>query len=476
MKKHTRLVLISAFHFLAVTLTLAAQTAQANVNFQKNFDDLLVRHKIPKDQISISVVKLEKEDLWSSFLKVNPEKLRIPASITKILTAITALETIQSQHQFVTELKAMSKPIDGVLNGPIYLVGSGDPTFVTEKLWLLIHDFNRLGIRKINGDLIYDTSVFDDVKFDKSRSTQNHRAYSSPTSGLTFNWNSLWVRVLPTKLGQSARVYLDPPDSTIGVRNNSKTLNRPTSLLVDRLTANDIDQIVVGGQIKPDDEFSVYRSHTLPAQRAAIQAMSFLKKEGIEITGQIKPGKAPANSIQVAKVESVVIDEIIKMMMKHSNNLISEMLIKYVDYQDNKRPGTLAGGLEIMNKTLKKYSKKPFTVVNPSGLTTDNKVSTDFMTDILVAMKNHPQYDAEFMASFPRSGIDGTIKKRMTKAKGKIRAKTGLLNGVISLAGYIHSDQGNVYSFAFIYNGAMNKQGRATDLFDLLAERIALQY
>jgi serine-type D-Ala-D-Ala carboxypeptidase/endopeptidase (penicillin-binding protein 4) len=472
MKKHTRLVLICTLYFLA----FISQQANANVNFQKTFDDLLIRHKIPKEHISISVVKLEKEEVWSPFLKVNPEKLRIPASITKILTAITAFETIPSQHQFVTELRAMSKPVDGVLNGPIYLVGSGDPTFVTEKLWLLIHDFSRLGIKKINGDLIFDTSVFDDVKFDKSRSTHNHRAYSSPTSGLTFNWNSLWVRILPTKLGQAVRVYLDPPDSTIGVRNNAKTLNKSTSLLVDRVTANDIDQIIVGGQIKPDDEFSVYRSHTLPAQRAAIQAMNFLKNEGIEVTGQIKPGKAPANSIQVAKVESVMIDEIVKMMMKHSNNLISEMLIKYVDYQENNRPGTLAGGLEILNKTLKKYSKKPFTVVNPSGLTTDNKVSTDFMTDLLVAMTNHPEYYAEFMAAFPRSGIDGTIKKRMTKAKGKIRGKTGLLNGVVSLAGYIHSEQGNLYSFAFIYNGAMNKQGRATDLFDLLAERIALQY
>lgn len=469
MKKHLELSLIfSIFIWVGIPY--------ANANFQPVFDNLLSSHKIPKDHVSLSIVKLDKEDDWSPFLKVNSEKQRTPASLTKILTAVAALEVIPSQHQFVTELKAASKPTGEVLNGNIYLVGSGDPTFVTEKLWLLVHDFNRLGIRKIVGDLVYDTSVFDDVSFDKTRSTNNHRAYSSPVSGLTFNWNSIWVRIFPTQIGQTARVYLDPPDSTIAIRNNAKTLNKNTNLLVDRLTQEGVDHIVVGGQIKPDDEFSVYRSHTLPARRAAIQAMNFFKKEGIEITGDIKEGKAPKNSVQLAKSESIVIDEVVKMMMKFSNNLISEMLVKYIDHQENNRSGTLKGGLTVLDKVLKKYSKKPFTVVNPSGLTTDNKFSTDFLTELLVSMKNHPEHQAEFMASFPRSGIDGTIKKRMTKAKGKIRAKTGLLNGVVSLAGYIQSEKGNTYSFAFIYNGPVNKQGRATDLFDLLAERIALQY
>lgn len=465
MKKRTSLVLFLSSLFIANT---------ASANFSETVNSLVSRHKIPNANVSMNIMKLEKESNWSPFVKINSEKLRTPASLTKILTAVAALETIPSGHQFITELKSTTKPDGEVLNGPLYLVGSGDPTFVTEKLWLLVHDFNRLGVKKIVGDLIYDTSVFDDVKFDKTRSTTNHRAYSSPTSGLTFNWNSLWIRIFPRKVGQPARVYLDPPDETIVVRNNAKTFNKNTNVLVDRVTTDDVDHIIVGGQIRPDDEFSVYRSHTLPARRAAIQAMNFLKQNGIEVTGQIKAGKAPKNAIQLAKTESVVIDEVVKMMMKFSNNLISEMLVKYIDYQENKRSGTLAGGLEVLRNVLKKYSNKPFTVVNPSGLTTDNKFSAEFLTELLIAMKNHPQHDAEFVASFPRSGIDGTIKKRMTKAKGKIRAKTGLLNGVVSLAGYIHSEQGNFYSFTFIYNGPTKMQGRATDLFDMVAERVAL--
>ncbi len=460
--------------FLYCSLFVGTQNSYAE--FQTIFNKLLSQHKISQDQVSMTVLKLEKKDDWSTFLAVNSDQQRIPASLTKILTAVAALETIPGNHQFVTELKAQSKPDGDILNGPLYFVGSGDPTFVTEKLWLLVHDFSRLGIKKINGDLIYDTSIFDDVKFSKSRSTNNHRAYSSPTSGLTFNWNSLWIRIFPKKIGQSARIYLDPPDETILIRNNAKTNSRSTSLLVDRTTANDVDNIIVGGQIKPGDEFSVYRSHTLPAKRAAIQAMNFLKKEGIELTGQIKEGKAPASAIQLAKTESVVIDEVVKMMMKYSNNLISEMLVKFMDFRENNRPGTLEGGVKLLNKILSKYSKKTFVVTNPSGLTTDNKMSTNFLTELLIEMKNNAQHDAEFVASFPRAGIDGTIKKRMTKATGKIRAKTGLLNGVVGLSGYIHSDQGNTYAFTFIYNGTTQKQGRATDLFDLVAERIATQH
>ncbi len=445
-------------------------------DFTDVFGNLVSRHKIPKNDLSISILKLDKEDKWLPFLRLNSEQQRIPASLTKIVTAVAALENIPSNHQFITELKAITKPTGETLNSSIYLVGSGDPTFVTEKLWLLIHDFNRLGIKKINGDLVYDTSVFDDIKFDKSRSTRNHRAYSAPTSGLSFNWNSLWVRVFPKNIGQKARIYLDPPDSTIKIRNNTKTSKRSTRVLVDRVTTDGVDNIITGGQIKSGDEFSVYRSHTLPARRAAIQAMKFLKEAGVEVTGEIKFGQAPENAIRLAKTESVVIDEVVKMMMKFSNNLISEMLIKYIDFQKNKRPGTIVGGLEVLKETLKNYSKRFFKIVNPSGLTVDNKFSTDFLTDILVSIQGKPEHNAEFLAAFPRAGIDGTIKNRMRKAKGKIRAKTGLLNGVIGLSGFIHSDKGNTYAFAFIYNGPRKKQGRATDLFDLVAERIALQY
>lgn len=478
MKKHRRLGFIFVLGLFSFTATKAQAPAKvdAKISFQSTFNQLLTRHKIPGDQVSVTISKLDKEDEWSDFLKFNSDRQRTPASLTKVLTAVAALETIPGDHKFVTELRAGSAPKGDVLEGPLYLVGSGDPTFVTEKMWLLVHEFSRLGVKKINGDLIFDTSVLDDVKFDKTRSTNNQRAYSSPTSGLTFNWNSLWVRIFPNQVGQPARVYLDPPDETIVVRNGSKTANRNTTLMVDRVTSGDVDHIIVGGLIKPGDEFSVYRSHTLPARRAAIQAMAFLKQNGIEVTGEIKEGKAPSSAVTLAKSESVVVDEVVKMMMKFSNNLISEMLVKYIDHQENKRSGTLEGGLEVLRKVLKKYSQKPFTVVNPSGLTTDNKLSTDFLVELMIAMKNHPEHDAEFMASFPRSGIDGTIKRRMTQAKGKIRAKTGLLNGVVGLGGFIHSNEGNLYAFTFIYNGPPKMGGRATDLFDLLAERVALQY
>lgn len=450
-----------------------AQTVFADL--KSNFDPLLRRHGISKDQISMTVLKLKPNDKWASFFEVNPEVLRTPASLTKILTAIASFDVIPSQHQFMTELKADSLPTGDAIEGSIYLVGSGDPTLVTENLWLLIHDLKRLGVTKIKGDLVYDTSIFDEVKFSKSRSTTNHRAYSSPTSGLTFNWNSLWVRVLPRKVGQPARVYVDPPDDSIVIRSTAKTTSGRTRIAVDRKTLDGVDHIIVSGSVKAGDEFSVYRSHTLPAQRAAIQAVNFLKQEGIEVVGKIKEGKAPATAVQIAKTKSVIIDEVVKQMMKYSNNLISEMLIKYIDHQENSRPGTLSGGLGVMNNVLKKYSQKPFTIVNPSGLTIQNKLSTDFLTELLTAMRSHPKHDAEFLASFPRAGIDGTIKNRMKKAAGQIRAKTGLLNGVVGLSGYIHSNLGNTYAFAFIYNGPTKRQGRATDLFDLMAERIALQ-
>lgn len=458
---------------LGLYLLFLSHTAFAD--FQTTFETLRKRHGIPADQLSLSIVRFDQEKP-KNLLEVNAKALKTPASVTKILTAIAAFENIPRNHTFVTEFKALRRPVNGVLKGDIYLVGSGDPSLVTEKLWQLVHDLSRWNIHTIEGNLIYDDTIFDEIKFSPTRSTKNHRAYSAPTSGLTFNWNALWVRVLPQGIGQKARVYLDPPDPTIQIQNSTKTTKGSTRLLVDRVTSDQKDHIIANGKIDVDDEFSVYRSHTQPSLRAAIQVLEFFKGKGIHLKGKMIHGKTPEEAVQLAKSESASIEEIIKLMMKFSNNLIAEMLVKYMDHLQTNQPGNLQKGLEIMNQTLKKHTDQKFTIVNPSGLTQDNKVSAQMMTDLLIDMSHNPEYGPEFLASFPRSGIDGTIKKRMLSAVGRVRAKTGLLNGVVGLSGYIYSQEKHLYAFAFIYNGPVKKQGRATDLFDLLAERVALKY
>lgn len=441
----------------------------------KRFDRLLKRHGLTSDQVSVSFHKRTGLKTWEPFFEVNADKPLTPASLTKIVTALAVFETYPKNYQFVTELKSVSKVKNGVLDGDLYLVGSGDPTLVTERMWLLVHELKRLNIQKVTGNLIFDSTVFDEIKFSPTRTTKNHRAYSAPVSGLSLNWNSLFVRVFGTELGQKARVYIDPPDASIRLRNNSVTGNRMT-LAVDRVSTSEYDSIAVTGAIRPDEEFGVYRSHTQPSRRAANLAMSLLNQYGVQVEGTIKAGKTPSGTHTLAKVESVSVDEINTMMMKFSNNFIAEMLTKKMEELTQQKQGTMAGGLSIIENVIKDFTDKSFVLKNPAGLTTENKMSSGFFTDILKKATSKSAYNAEFLSTFPRSGIDGTLKKRLTRVPGKVRAKTGLLNGVVGLAGYIESNNGNEYAFSLIYNGPMQRQGRATDLFDLLAEMFVTQY
>ena len=472
-----KLIFSLSFKILKVSLILLLSfEAWAKADFSSTFQTLLKRHGISRKDVSASVVRLNGSQNILRYFDFNAEQQRTPASLTKILTAIGAFENIPRNHQFVTEFKALKKPQLGVLKGNLYLVGSGDPSFVTEKLWMLVHDLRRLQIQRVEGDLVYDDTVFDNVRFSDTRSVYNHRAYSSPTSGLTLNWNSLWVRVFPTQLKKKSRVYLDPPDSTVQVKNLSKTSKSQTRLSVDRVTSGRKDHIAVRGKIAFDDEYSVYRSHTRPSKRAALQALNFLKAQGIEVQGQVVSGKTPRSAFQLAKSESVKIEEIIKMMMKFSNNLISEMLVKYIHHLKSKSPGNLKKGMDLLQKTLKEHTDQEFTLVNPSGLTTKNKLTADMLTNILAKMAYHPTYGPEFLASFPLSGIDGTLKERIVTTSGRVRAKTGMIKGVVGLSGYVYSLKNNTYAFTFLFNGPNKKQGRAMDLVDRLAERLALKF
>lgn len=448
---------------------------QAKPLMADRFSKILKRQGISVGDVGISIQKRHNLKQWQSFFEVNADKTMIPASLSKILTAVAVFETYPKNFQFLTEFRSEKMPQNGTLDANIYLVGSGDPTLVTERLWLLVHELQRLNIQKITGDLIYDDTVFDDIRFSPTRSTHNHRAYSSPVSGLSFNWNSLFVRIFPTANGQLARVYIDPPDASIRIKNTARTGNR-TNVTVDRVSTEEYDSVLVGGVIRPEEEFGVYRSHTQPSRRAANQAMSFLTSAGIKVEGTIKTGKLPGNTKQLAKIESVYIDEIVKMMMKFSNNFISEMLVKKMDEMKNKKQGTLKGGLKIMEDAIKGYTKRSFELVNPSGLTTENKMSPLLFTDVLTVAASKPSFNSEFMSTFPRSGIDGTLKKRLKTYDGRVRAKTGLLNGVVGLAGFINSNSGEEYAFSMIFNGSIKRQGKATDLFDQLAETIIIHY
>lgn len=407
---------------------------------------------------------------------LNGTKKYIPASITKLVTAAVTLVHFPPGTKFKTQILGQKNQIDGtVLKGNLYFKGGGDPSFVSETMWFLVNTFTRNGIKTIEGDLVVDDSYFDKLRFDPSReSVRVDRAYDAPTSAMSFNWNSVNIFVRPGKKGEDAQVFADPENEYIRLKASVKTVEagKGSTVSVDRDedTKGNGDLLKVTGKIGADNkEVVIYKNITQPDIWAGYNLKAFLKQRGIEIKGKVISGTALGEVL--AEAESKPIEHILADMNKFSNNYVAEMLAKNIGALFS-TPGNIPKAMEKMREYLASLGikKDDFEIYNPSGLTRDNKFTAKALWTVLHDMKDQFQYQPEFFTSLPIAGIDGTLKKRMKDSKGErwVRAKTGLLTGVVSLAGYAGRRDGTVLPFVMMYNGSEN-EAEVRALFDKIA-------
>jgi D-alanyl-D-alanine carboxypeptidase/D-alanyl-D-alanine-endopeptidase (penicillin-binding protein 4) len=443
-------------------------------------------------------------------------KKMIPASITKLVTAATALKHFPPGFKFKTTLASTAAVSGGTLRGDLYLIGGGDPSFVSETMWFLVNSFARNQIQKIEGDIVVDDSLFDQQRFDPSRQKERvDRAYDAPVGAMSFNWNSVNIFVRPaSKAGEQAKVFLDPENDYVRLKNTVKTTAGKTSLSADR----DEDEKGQGDLLKVtgsialgSKEIVIYKNITQPALWAGHNLKSFLAQRGIVVQGKVRLGSKPSTAKVLAEAESKAIQEIVADMNKFSNNYVAEMLCKNISvYSKNaevtanssvspsvdlgsdsvessesvasvgeaastslsKSPGSILGGMRELRRHLQTLgiAESDIELINPSGLTRENKLTAEGIWRVLNDMKSQFLYEPEFMASLPIAGIDGTLKRRFKNGPGErwVRAKTGFLTGVISLAGYAGRKDGTEIPFVFIFNGSAD-EAKVRAVFDKLA-------
>ncbi len=436
---------------------------------------LIKKNRLNPDHFSFHWAKPD----GTVILQHRSDILMLPASISKIATASAVLQSFAPGTKFKTQLKSSAKVEDGKLKGSLYLVGGGDPSFVSENMWFLVNSFKRTNVKEITGDICVDDSLFDSVRFDESReSVRVDRAYDAPVGAMSFNWNAMNVFVRPTKASQEALVILDPENEYLRLDNSVKTKKSGAAeIQVDR-TWNEktkTDVVKVRGQIGENQkEAVIFANISQPDLWAGANLKSFLGQRGIQVKGSIKNCSASEPMEVLAEVESKPIEAILSDMNKFSNNFVAEMLTKNLATLTQK-PATLSAGVARIQNHLKDLGfdlKKDFVILNPSGLTRDNKMTTYAMWRLLMLREKDFATMPEFIMSLPISGVDGTLKRRMKDELTfrQVRAKTGLLTGVVSLAGYATDSNGLPVPFAFIYNGP-GDSSRARLVMDQMFER-----
>lgn len=441
---------------------------------EREFKRLAGQNHVKLEDLGVRLTVGEGDDL-EVLLDVGSRRAMIPASVTKIATASAVLSHFPAGSKFKTQLLLENKEKDGTVKGPLYLKGGGDPSFVSENMWFLVNAFKRNKIKKIEGDIVVDDTLFDRMRFDTSRQDKRvDRAYDAPVGAMSFNWNSVNIFVRPGDKGEQAEVFVDPENEYIRLVNNSKTSSKnENKLIVDRAEDSKFngDVIRVSGSIgKNFPEQAVFKNVTQPDLWSGYNLKSFLAQRGIVVTGSVKSGQTPGSAKVVAESESKAVEQILSDMNKFSNNYVSEMLTKNLGALRHS-PASLADGMKVINDHLLslQIDSKEFKLQSPSGLTDENKLSSFALWRILQHLRNDFRVQPEFLTSLPIAGIDGTLKKRMkaSPAERWVRAKTGYINNVVSLAGYAGRKDGKVLIFSFIYNGSTDET-KVRSFFDQL--------
>lgn len=437
--------------------------AQTTIELRKNVERIVEKFGFAKGEVGFYAT-ISEGDHQETILEVESHRKLIPASISKLATASTVLDVFPAGSKFKTTLLSDAKIEGSVLKGNLYLRGGGDPSFVSENMWFLVNAFLRTGIRKIEGDIIVDDSLFDSLRFDPSRQAERvDRAYDAPVGAMSFNWNSINIFVRPGKTNEPAQVFLDPENDYVELVNKTKTIGSGQALFADRIDdkKNQADVIHVGGKIGHDiKEFVIYKNITKPDLWSGENLKSFLKQRSVVVTGKVRNAVTPEKAEILAESDSKGVEQILSDMNKFSNNYVAEMLCKNIA-STKVKPATIAAGMAMVNQHLKAIGvpENEVEFENPSGLTRNNRITAYGMWKILLHLKNDFRVQPELLTSLPIAGIDGTLKKRMKEGPAErwVRAKTGLLNGVVALAGYGGRRDGRVVSFVFMYNGKQDE-------------------
>lgn len=405
-----------------------------------------------------------------------------PASTTKLLTAATALRTLGPAHTFTTTFLADDLPEpDGVLAGPLYVRGGGDPTLVVEKLWKMVRDLQLAGVKRIEGGIVLDESMFGPDHelpgWGKARDIERGPSYFPALSALSLNFNTVALAVRPGAAGKPA-VVLPETDAGdyIEVVSTVKTGGAGSRRFIDidrHVLADGRMRFEVSGQVPADDPMRrYYRSVDDPTRYTGAVVGRLLAQAGIEVVGETRLGEVPEEAEYLTDFRSAPLTSILMDMNKYSSNFMAETVLRAVGFE-TRGEGSTAAGLAAVQEYLRGLGlEEGYTLFNGSGLARDGAIAPEVLTAVLLDMARDPRVGAEFRSSLAIAGVDGTLRRRLRDAPNRLRGKTGTLDGVHGLAGYVEAQDGALYAFAFLANDFRGGSARVKRVHDEFAERM----
>jgi serine-type D-Ala-D-Ala carboxypeptidase/endopeptidase (penicillin-binding protein 4) len=355
------------------------------------------------------------------------------------------------------------------LSGDLVLVGRGDPNltdpygelFEKPALLELAQELRSRGISRVHGDIIGDDSYFDSDRADTSWTAQALRSLYGAPNALSINNNVLWVHVRPAKVKERAIVGLEPQNSFFRVRNLAKTGSRRARQTVRVRLIRGTNTIEVTGILPSTKAFSKDILLEKSAEVAASMLQDAMQREGITVQGKVYATHCGDVSEEqrkswklLAEHTSPPLIRAMEIINKKSQNLHAEMLLRTMG-AEFKGSGTNEAGLQVVKEFLVDagIDSEKVKMNDGCGLSRENLVTPRFQTSLLQFLSQRYYFDL-FRNTLAISGTDGTLRNRLSAldVRGSIHAKTGTLNGVTTLAGYITTKSGRNLVFSIFAN------------------------
>ena len=466
------------------TIPPAASTPE-DPNLEDRLQEVLAAPVLVRSSWGVRVQSMETGKV---LFAGNSHKRLIPASNLKLLTAVAAIEDLGLDFRFKTRIWTDGHIEDGTLEGNLIIEGGGDPTlgarfnspdlekmeegdpFAVFRQWQA--NLRNLGIQRIRGRLLADDSLLEKEGPGRGWSWDDLvYGYGAFPSALQFNEGVALVRVSPADTGALAELLWRPQTPLIRWRNQIRTgPRRDLELLWPDLES----EVVLEGAVEPSQN-PVWLSVAVrnPVEYFTSTFARFLKSSELELTGigeadngRRDPGRSRT---ELFSHDSPPLSRILRVFLKISQNLYGETILRMLDPAPGRKRAQ--EGLARMESVLiQRVGLTPdsFLLADGSGLSRHNLISAGALMRLLAYVYRQP-YGKVFRQWLPVAGTDGTLRRRMKGSglKGRVQAKTGSMEGVRSLSGFVETVQGEILGFVILAN---HMKGDEADLEALQAE------
>ena len=443
-----------------ILITLLLITTTQAKTYSAAIDKTIAQSEINKGAVSVSVKDTETGKV---VYKLNDTQPTMPASTLKLITLGASLDTLGDNYEFSTKLYKTT-------NNDLYLKLGADPFLTSAGLNSLMG--KAVKDKKITSPkIIYvDDYIFDKTEWGEGWQWDDDLNPLMPKfSSYNIDKNLLSIIISPTTSGSPAQIYTSKfyPITfmnlvTTGNENNIE-LNRNNSIAPNILN--------VAGTINKQITQEIPINN--PKRYFILRLEDAIKSAKMDYYGSFPQKKTPSTNVYLVAEVKHPISQAIKAILMDSNNFVAETVFKLAGAKFVDNTGSLQHSQEMLDAYFKKIGIDPkdIKIVDGSGVSKNNIITTDFMTDYLVKQSKNEV----LKNSMPTAG-EGTLKNRMLYFKDNIKAKTGTLSDVSGIAGYITSRSGKNYAFDIMINDPKTKSNDKKSLEEYIIRDIYTSY